>query len=203
MLFVKLDPQGHGRHRHIAPPGPEHPADRRQGPGAGCRLLWRRGAHAAPRRAGAARDPLRAGARRRVLVQSQAIGPPHRPLCAPERHVWACSFGAQPVAGRRRRHPAGAARKGRLHHRADRQEICPPGQRFPYDAELAPERSGIRDVALLANETERFIRAAGTTPFFVTVAYSGAPIKSPGGRAERAPAYARSSVVRAQFAGGR
>lgn len=47
-----------------------------------------------------------------------------------------------------------------------------PDSAFPYDAELAPERSGIRDVALLADETERFIRGAGTSPFFVTVAYS-------------------------------
>lgn len=47
-----------------------------------------------------------------------------------------------------------------------------PDSAFPYDAELAPERSGIRDVALLADEAERFIRGAGDTPFFVTVAYS-------------------------------
>ncbi|MEJ5976218.1 sulfatase [Novosphingobium sp. PS1R-30] len=47
-----------------------------------------------------------------------------------------------------------------------------PDSAFPYDAELAPERSGIRDVALIADETERFVKAAGETPFFVTVAYS-------------------------------
>ena len=47
-----------------------------------------------------------------------------------------------------------------------------PDSAFPYDAELAPERSGIRDVALLSDETERFIRGTGDTPFFVTVAYS-------------------------------
>jgi N-sulfoglucosamine sulfohydrolase len=47
-----------------------------------------------------------------------------------------------------------------------------PDSAFPYDAELAPELSGIRDVALLADEAERFIRGAGSTPFFVTVAYS-------------------------------
>lgn len=47
-----------------------------------------------------------------------------------------------------------------------------PDSAFPYDAELAPERSGIRDVALIADETERFIRGSGTSPFFVTVAYS-------------------------------
>lgn len=47
-----------------------------------------------------------------------------------------------------------------------------PESAFPYDAELAPERSGIRDVALIADEAERFVRAAGDTPFFVTIGYS-------------------------------
>lgn len=47
-----------------------------------------------------------------------------------------------------------------------------PESAFPYDAELAPERSGIRDVAVMADEMERFIREAGSTPFFVTVGYS-------------------------------
>jgi N-sulfoglucosamine sulfohydrolase len=47
-----------------------------------------------------------------------------------------------------------------------------PESAFPYDAELAPERSGIRDVAAMADEAERFIREAGTTPFFMTVGYS-------------------------------
>ena len=47
-----------------------------------------------------------------------------------------------------------------------------PESAFPYDAELAPERSGIRDVALIADATEVFIREIGDAPFFVTVAYS-------------------------------
>lgn len=46
-----------------------------------------------------------------------------------------------------------------------------PDSAFPYDAELAPERSGIRDVADMADVTERFI-AGADKPFFVTVAYS-------------------------------
>ncbi|MFT4026199.1 MAG: sulfatase [Novosphingobium sp.] len=47
-----------------------------------------------------------------------------------------------------------------------------PDSAFPYDAELAPERSGIRDVAVMADAAERFILEAGAMPFFVTVAYS-------------------------------
>jgi N-sulfoglucosamine sulfohydrolase len=46
-----------------------------------------------------------------------------------------------------------------------------PDSAFAYDAELAPERSGIRDVAFMADEALRFIRGADR-PFFVTVAYS-------------------------------
>lgn len=46
-----------------------------------------------------------------------------------------------------------------------------PDSAFAYDAELAPEKSGIRDVAFMADEALRFIRAADR-PFFVTVAYS-------------------------------
>jgi N-sulfoglucosamine sulfohydrolase len=46
-----------------------------------------------------------------------------------------------------------------------------PDSAFVYDAELAPERSGIRDVAFMADEALRFIRRVDR-PFFVTVAYS-------------------------------
>ncbi|WP_129778277.1 sulfatase family protein [Peristeroidobacter soli] len=46
-----------------------------------------------------------------------------------------------------------------------------PDSAFVYDAELAPERSGIRDVAFMADEALRFIRGVDR-PFFVTVAYS-------------------------------
>ncbi|MBL8269498.1 sulfatase, partial [Steroidobacter sp.] len=46
-----------------------------------------------------------------------------------------------------------------------------PDSAFVYDAELAPERSGIRDVAFMADETLRFVRGVDQ-PFFVTVAYS-------------------------------
>ena len=47
-----------------------------------------------------------------------------------------------------------------------------PDSAFRYDAELAPEKPGIRDVALLADEAERFIRMASDTPFFLTIGYS-------------------------------
>ena len=47
-----------------------------------------------------------------------------------------------------------------------------PDSAFPYDAELAPERSGIRDVAFIADEAERFVRSVGPKPFFVTIGYS-------------------------------
>jgi N-sulfoglucosamine sulfohydrolase len=47
-----------------------------------------------------------------------------------------------------------------------------PDSAFPYDAELAPERSGVRDVALIADEAEKFVKAAGDTPFFITIGYS-------------------------------
>ena len=47
-----------------------------------------------------------------------------------------------------------------------------PESAFPYDAELAPELSGIRDVALIADATELFIRSRGGKPFFITVGYS-------------------------------
>jgi N-sulfoglucosamine sulfohydrolase len=46
-----------------------------------------------------------------------------------------------------------------------------PDSAFAYDAELAPEKSGIRDVAFMADEALRFIRGVDK-PFFVTVAYS-------------------------------
>lgn len=46
-----------------------------------------------------------------------------------------------------------------------------PDSAFVYDAELAPEKSGIRDVAFMADEALRFIRDVDG-PFFVTVAYS-------------------------------
>lgn len=46
-----------------------------------------------------------------------------------------------------------------------------PDSAFVYDAELAPERSGIRDVAFMADEALRFVRGVDQ-PFFVTVAYS-------------------------------
>jgi N-sulfoglucosamine sulfohydrolase len=47
-----------------------------------------------------------------------------------------------------------------------------PESAFPYDAELAPERSGIRDVALIADAAELFIRGIGDAPFFITIGYS-------------------------------
>nr|WP_301183128.1 sulfatase [Sphingomonas quercus] len=47
-----------------------------------------------------------------------------------------------------------------------------PDAAFPYEAELVPERSGIRDVRALAMAAADFIRASGDRPFFVTVGYS-------------------------------
>lgn len=47
-----------------------------------------------------------------------------------------------------------------------------PDSAFPYDAELAPERSGIRDVALIADAAEVFLRGIGDAPFFMTIGYS-------------------------------
>jgi N-sulfoglucosamine sulfohydrolase len=47
-----------------------------------------------------------------------------------------------------------------------------PDSAFPYEAELVPERSGIRDVRELALAASSFIRSTDDRPFFVTVAYS-------------------------------
>lgn len=47
-----------------------------------------------------------------------------------------------------------------------------PDSAFPYEAELVPERSGIRDVRELAIAATSFIRASDDRPFFVTVGYS-------------------------------
>lgn len=47
-----------------------------------------------------------------------------------------------------------------------------PDRAFPYEAELVPERSGIRDVRELATAASSFIRSTDDRPFFVTVAYS-------------------------------
>lgn len=47
-----------------------------------------------------------------------------------------------------------------------------PDSAFPYEAELVPERSGIRDVRELAVAATSFIRSTDDRPFFVTVAYS-------------------------------
>ncbi|MDO6416156.1 sulfatase [Sphingomonas sp. BIUV-7] len=47
-----------------------------------------------------------------------------------------------------------------------------PDSAFPYEAELVPERSGIRDVRELAVAAASFIRSSDDRPFFVTVAFS-------------------------------
>lgn len=47
-----------------------------------------------------------------------------------------------------------------------------PDSAFPYEAELVPERSGIRDVRELAVAASSFIRSTDDRPFFVTVGYS-------------------------------
>jgi N-sulfoglucosamine sulfohydrolase len=47
-----------------------------------------------------------------------------------------------------------------------------PDKAFPFEAELVPERSGIRDVREMAVAAASFIRSTSDRPFFVTVAYS-------------------------------
>lgn len=47
-----------------------------------------------------------------------------------------------------------------------------PDSAFPFEAELVPERSGIRDVREMAMAAASFIRSTNDRPFFVTVAYS-------------------------------
>ena len=47
-----------------------------------------------------------------------------------------------------------------------------PDSAFPYEAELVPERSGIRDVRELTIAATSFIRSTNDRPFFVTLAYS-------------------------------
>lgn len=47
-----------------------------------------------------------------------------------------------------------------------------PDSAFPFEAELVPERSGIRDVREMAVAAASFIRSTNDRPFFVTVAYS-------------------------------
>lgn len=47
-----------------------------------------------------------------------------------------------------------------------------PDTAFPFEAELVPERSGIRDVREMAVAAASFIRSTSDRPFFVTVAYS-------------------------------
>lgn len=47
-----------------------------------------------------------------------------------------------------------------------------PDALLPYDAWLAPERPGIRDVAFMAHEAGRWIKAQSDTPFFLTMGYS-------------------------------
>lgn len=47
-----------------------------------------------------------------------------------------------------------------------------PNSAFPYEAELVPERGGVRDVRELAIAAASFIRSTNERPFFVTIAYS-------------------------------
>jgi N-sulfoglucosamine sulfohydrolase len=47
-----------------------------------------------------------------------------------------------------------------------------PESALPYDAELVPEKPGIRDVAALAKAVGSFIRAQAAKPFFITVGFS-------------------------------
>ena len=47
-----------------------------------------------------------------------------------------------------------------------------PDAAFPYEAELVPERGGIRDVHELSVAAASFIRSSDDRPFFVTIGYS-------------------------------
>jgi N-sulfoglucosamine sulfohydrolase len=47
-----------------------------------------------------------------------------------------------------------------------------PDKSFPFDAELAPERPGNRDVAFMAAEAARFMGADSEKPFLLVVGYS-------------------------------
>jgi N-sulfoglucosamine sulfohydrolase len=47
-----------------------------------------------------------------------------------------------------------------------------PDALLPYDAWLAPEQPGIRDVAFMAHEAGRWIKGKSDAPFFLTVGYS-------------------------------
>jgi N-sulfoglucosamine sulfohydrolase len=47
-----------------------------------------------------------------------------------------------------------------------------PEKALPYDAELVPEKPGIRDVAALAGAVGSFIRSQSGKPFFITVGFS-------------------------------
>ena len=47
-----------------------------------------------------------------------------------------------------------------------------PEKALSYDAELVPEKPGIRDVAALAQAVGSFIRAQASKPFFITVGFS-------------------------------
>lgn len=55
-----------------------------------------------------------------------------------------------------------------------------PEAAFPYEAELVPERGGIRDVKAIADATAAFIRDNADRPFFVTIGYSD-PHRAAGG----------------------
>jgi N-sulfoglucosamine sulfohydrolase len=47
-----------------------------------------------------------------------------------------------------------------------------PDSSLPFDAELAPEQPGNRDVAFMAAEAQRFMAADAKKPFFLVVGYS-------------------------------
>jgi N-sulfoglucosamine sulfohydrolase len=47
-----------------------------------------------------------------------------------------------------------------------------PEKALAYDAELVPEKPGVRDVAALAGAVGRFIRGQSGKPFFITVGFS-------------------------------
>jgi len=47
-----------------------------------------------------------------------------------------------------------------------------PEKALAYDAELVPEKPGVRDVAALAEAVGSFIRGRGGKPFFITVGFS-------------------------------
>jgi N-sulfoglucosamine sulfohydrolase len=105
-------------------------------------------------------------------VQPEPGGDQYRPLHSPERDVRAPARRPSPVVATRHRDAALAAAPAGYATALVGKKHVGPDSAFPYEVELVPERSGIRDVRELAIAASSFIRSSDDRPFFVTVAYS-------------------------------